>query len=83
VREHGGRIIFEYIGPVILGAIVILVLLSAAFIALRKKATRRDFIFFGIAAILPAVVLITGAEVGHMRLLGRHFTPFSPFLLIL
>ena len=83
MREQGGKVIFEYIGPVILGTIAVLVLLSVAFIALRKNTTRRDFIFFGFAAILPAVVLITGAEVGHMRLLGRHFTPLLPFLLIL
>ena len=83
LREHGGKIIFEYIGPVILGAIAVLVLLSAAFIALRKKATRRDFIFFGIAAILPLAVLIAAAVISHVRLLGRHFTPLLPFLLIL
>lgn len=83
LREHGAQIIFEYIGPVILGIIAVLILLSAAFIALRKKATRRDLIFFGVAAILPLAVLIAGAVVGHLRLLGRHFTPLLPFLIIL
>jgi hypothetical protein len=83
LREHGGKIIFEYIGPVILGTIAVLVLLSAAFTALRKKATRRDFIFFGIAVILPLAALIAAAMVSHVRLLGRHFTPLLPFLLFL
>jgi hypothetical protein len=83
LREHGGKIIFEYVGPVILGIIAVLVLLSAAFIALRKNATRRDLIFFGIATILPLAVLIAGAVIGHLRLLGRHFTSLLPFLLTL
>jgi hypothetical protein len=83
MREQGEKVIFEYIGPVILGAIAILVLLSASFIALRKKATRRDLIFFSIAAILPLAVLIAGAVIGHLRLLGRHFTSLLPFLMIL
>jgi uncharacterized membrane protein len=83
LREQGGKILFEYIGPVILGIIAVLVLLSAAFIALRKNTTRRDLIFFGIAAILPLAVLIAGAVIGHLRLLGRHFAPLLPFLMIL
>ena len=83
LREHGGKIIFEYIGPVIIGVIAVLVLLSAAFIALRKNAKRRDLIFFGIAAILPLAMLIAGAVINHLRLLGRHFTPLLPFLVIL
>jgi hypothetical protein len=83
MREQGGKVIFEYSGPLMLGAIAILVLLSAAFIALRKKATRRDFIFCGIATILPLAVLIAAVVISHVRLLGRHFTPLLPFLLIL
>jgi hypothetical protein len=83
LREHGGKIIFECIGPVIIGVIAVLVLLSAALIALRKNATRRDLIFFGIATILPLAVLIAGAVIDHLRLLGRHFTPLLPFLVII
>ncbi len=83
MREQGEKVIFEYIAPLILGAIAILVLLSAAFIALRRKATRRDFIFFGITVILPLALLIAAAVISYVRLLGRHFTPLLPFLLIL
>jgi hypothetical protein len=83
LREHGVKIIFEYTVPIILGTVAVLVLLSAAFIALRNKTTRRDFIFFGIAAILPLAVLLVAGAASHLRLLGRHFTPLLPFLLIL
>jgi hypothetical protein len=83
LREEGLNTIFAYAGPVILGTIAALILFIGGFPALRNKLTRRDIIFFGIAAILPLVALIAAGVTSHMRLLGRHFTPLLPFLLVL
>jgi hypothetical protein len=83
LREEGIKATVEYAGPVIVGTVAVLALLVPAVAALRKKVTRRDFIFFGIATVLPLLLLMAAAVIGHVRLLGRHLTPLLPFLLVL
>jgi hypothetical protein len=80
-REEGMRAVANYGLPLGLGVIAVFSLGAAAVVGLRKKATWRDFIFFGIAIVLPLIAVMLAGGAAHMRLLGRHFTPLLPFLL--
>jgi hypothetical protein len=81
LRENGLHALGPYVCPVAVGVLAALSLCIAGFARLRKKITPPNIIFYGIAVGLPCVVVITGVEAAHMRLLGRHFMPLLPFFL--
>ena len=82
LREQGVRALSDYAPYLLAGGMAIFAFSAAALIELRNKVTRRDLTFFGICTIFPLTLLILMAEVAHMRLLGRHFVPLLPFLLV-
>jgi hypothetical protein len=81
LREEGVHSFSAYVPAVGIGFVAAALFLSVGFVALWKKAARRDFIFFALAVGIPIAGLMFGGIVTHMRLLGRHFTPLLPFLL--
>jgi hypothetical protein len=81
LREEGMRTLIAYAPAVSVGVISVFTLCAPAVTELRKRATRRDCIFFGIAIVLPLIAVMLAGGAAHMRLLGRHFTPLLPFLL--
>jgi hypothetical protein len=48
---------------------------------LWKKISRREIVFFAIAGAAPFCAVLAAGHAAHMRLLGRHLTPFLPFVL--
>jgi len=83
LRQTGVQALTAYIPAVSIGVLVALSLCVVGAAELRKRATRRDFIFFGIAVGLPFALVIGGAELTHVRILGRHCMPLLPFVLAL
>jgi len=83
LRQEGAKTLAAYAPAVSVGAVAAFTFCAAGIAELRKKATWRDFIFFGIAAVLPLAMVILTGGIAHIRLLGRHFTPLLPFLLVL
>jgi hypothetical protein len=81
LRENGTSGMVPYLPLMMVGALALLVLLVAAFIALKKKIDRRHVLFFAIAVGVPFVLVFVAGVLGHMRLVGRHLTPLLPFLL--
>lgn len=64
-----------------LGAGALLVLLLGALSFLRERIGKREIVFFLLAVVGPLLVVLAAGVSGRMRLLGRHLTPFLPFLL--
>jgi hypothetical protein len=81
LREEGTQALVAYALVLIAGVAAVLILCAASISEVRKEITRRDLIFWGIAAAMPAAILTFAGTAMHMRLLGRHFIPFLPFIL--
>ena len=75
--------LIKYLPAVSVGAAAALGLCAAGVAQLRSKATSDRILLVCLAVALPAVVVVLAAMATHLRLVGRHFTPMLPYLLIL
>ena len=71
-----------YLPLVIVGLAAIASLFVAACRRQWNETDKRRIVFFVIIAVAPFVFVLSAGVVGHVRLLGRHFVPLLPFLLI-
>jgi hypothetical protein len=83
LRANNFAALLSYAWELSIGAVAIVTLCAAGIKTMRANAKRRDFTYFTLAIALPLALLIIVAGAAHIRLLGRHFTPFLPFLLFL
>jgi hypothetical protein len=82
MRSAGPAALRPYLVWLALYAVPTAILLGAALRQLLKCGNRRHLaVAFG--CFLPAAFLLTVGWVTHFRVLGRHFTPFVPVLLLL
>lgn len=81
LREQGWDALSGYAPALIAGAVAVSIMFYAG--VRRSKQSPRDLVFLGLAVFLPVLLLLAVALVTHVRLLGRHFTPLLPFLLVL
>jgi hypothetical protein len=82
IRDAGLAAFKPYLLSVIVGGTVMGgLVLSGATAFLRKD--RRVFLTFFAAWVVPCVTLFALGHLSHARLLGRHFTPALPPLLLL
>jgi hypothetical protein len=82
LREHGIAALQPFRLTLCLGGLAVLALSSAGVSALLRKIEPRYLIVFGFAIGLPFLFVLAAGYVGQMRLLGRHFTPLLPFVLV-
>lgn len=71
----------SYLPAVGTGMLASVICLIAGTNALRRRATRKHFVYFSIAVVLPLVLVLAAGLFTHTRLLGRHLTPLLPFVL--
>ncbi|MDQ2868934.1 MAG: hypothetical protein M3R59_11095 [Verrucomicrobiota bacterium] len=81
LRAEGARAMAAYLPAVGAGIIASAICLIAGAIALRRVATRKHFVYFSIAVVLPLILVLAAGAFTHTRLLGRHLTPLLPFVL--
>jgi hypothetical protein len=79
LRAHQFAACKPYLPILILGAALTAILALSSWS--RVKPTRRDWLFWEIAAGIPFLAVAMAGYAGQIRLLGRHFTPLLPFIL--
>lgn len=66
--------------PILAPGVALTIILGVTSLC-TTRLTRRKALLFGVAVGIPFCVVAFAGYFGHMRLLGRHFTPFLPFIL--
>jgi hypothetical protein len=82
LREQGALALGPYVPWLGIYAATVLTVIAAALISIWKSPWRMRALYIACVLSLPAAFLLTMGVMRHWRVLGRHFAPLLPVLLL-
>jgi hypothetical protein len=83
IRDEGLRAFLPFAKPLAVYAVIVLDLLICGAWGIAQRQPRKMLVSLCVVWALPVLMILGAGRVEHFRVLGRHFTPLLPVVIII